>query len=243
MIEKRAQTCTGPCWLYLFELRSLRKLWATLPREVNLWWRQRSRMKLVEENGRWRIEGEGKEWARIAYIKRFGATDLQYRTWVSNANVAREFELLQLAARMRCCSNGIVWRPNNLRHRMRVGEVLKQLQNHPSDDRFFSGYDISPQAVQLAQRRANDRLHFVLGDFSQRRGGFFDLILVLDVIEHLEDYFSFLRGIKTKGIHKMFHIPLDVSVQTVLRGHALVRRHDMCTVMFATSPKKRRFLL
>ncbi len=73
MIPKRAQNVHWALLAYLSELQSLRKLRATSPWEANRWCRQRSRMKLVEENGRWRIEGVGKELARIAYRK---ATDL-----------------------------------------------------------------------------------------------------------------------------------------------------------------------
>jgi hypothetical protein len=47
-------------------LRSERQVWIVLPKEVNRWWRQRSQMKLVAENGHWQIEGAGKERARIA---------------------------------------------------------------------------------------------------------------------------------------------------------------------------------
>ena len=50
---------------------------------------------------------------------------------------------------------------------------------------------------------------------------------MLDVIEHLEDYFGFLRDIKPKSRYKIFHIPLDVSVQTVLRGKTLIRNRDV----------------
>jgi hypothetical protein len=48
-------------------IRDKHNLWAALPREVNSWWRQRSRMELVRDGGCWRIEGEGSEHARIAH--------------------------------------------------------------------------------------------------------------------------------------------------------------------------------
>jgi hypothetical protein len=38
-----------------------------LPGEVDRWWRQRSEMRLVKQENGWRIEGNGKERARIAY--------------------------------------------------------------------------------------------------------------------------------------------------------------------------------
>src|SRR2546430_16201598 len=54
----------------------------------------------------------------------------------------------------------------------------------------------------------------------------FRSILVLDVIEHLPDYFSFLERLKARGRHKIFHIPLDLSVQTVFRKNGLVKRSE-----------------
>ena len=50
---------------------------------------------------------------------------------------------------------------------------------------------------------------------------------MLDVIEHVEDYFSFLRDIRTKSSYKLFHIPLEVSVQGVLRGKIFLRNRDL----------------
>ena len=108
-----------------------------------------------------------------------------------------------------------------------AGEVLRQLQEHLDGECMFWGYDISPQAVELAKSRANERLQFKLTDFMEDKDTFFDLILVLDVIEHLEDYFSFLRQLKLKSRYKIFHIPLDLSVQTLFRKRALIKRREM----------------
>jgi hypothetical protein len=52
---------------YLAKIRQEQDVWIPTPGEANQWWRQRAAMKLVEENGRWRIEGEGHERARVAY--------------------------------------------------------------------------------------------------------------------------------------------------------------------------------
>ena len=108
-----------------------------------------------------------------------------------------------------------------------VGEVLKQLQENMPADCMFYGYEISPQAFELCKSRANERLRFKLMDIGKEREVQFDLILALDVIEHLEDYFSFLREIKPKSRHHIFHIPLDLSVQTVFRRNALLKRRDL----------------
>lgn len=108
-----------------------------------------------------------------------------------------------------------------------VGEVLRQLQGSMAENCTFAGYDISPQAIEMAQSRANDKLYFKLMDILQEQEVFFDLILVMDVVEHLEDYFSFLREIGPKSVYKIFHIPLDLSAQTVLRPHALLHIRAM----------------
>jgi len=59
---------------YLSELRSAGKTWIALPREVDAWWRERSRMQLVCADGRWRVDGTGSERARIAYATVSGDT-------------------------------------------------------------------------------------------------------------------------------------------------------------------------
>ncbi|MGH9327935.1 MAG: class I SAM-dependent methyltransferase, partial [Terriglobia bacterium] len=75
-----------------------------------------------------------------------------------------------------------------------AGEVLKLLQERMDPECRFSGYDISPQALEMCKSRANDRLQFKLADATQEEGSFFDLVLVLDVFEHVEDYFGFLKS-------------------------------------------------
>jgi hypothetical protein len=52
---------------HLAELRSAGQTWIALPKEVAQWWRQRSQLTLVQCGESWRIEGEGKERASIAY--------------------------------------------------------------------------------------------------------------------------------------------------------------------------------
>lgn len=104
-----------------------------------------------------------------------------------------------------------------------VGEVLKQLQEHMDNESLFWGYDISPQAFELCKSRANERLHFKLADIRQEQDTFFDLMLVMDVIEQMKDYFGFLRVIRSKSQYKILHIPLDLSVQTILRRNGLLK--------------------
>lgn len=107
-----------------------------------------------------------------------------------------------------------------------AGEILKQLQQNMAEDCLFWGYEISPQALQIAQMRANDRLHFQLANIKQEKDIFFDLILLIDVIEHVEDCFDFLRALKQKSTYKIIHIPLDLSARAVMRGSLLQVREQ-----------------
>jgi hypothetical protein len=50
----------------------------------------------------------------------------------------------------------------------------------------------------------------------------FDLLLCVDVVEHVEDYMGFLRKLRTKAVHKIFHIPLELGVYMILRPQAFV---------------------
>jgi hypothetical protein len=47
---------------------------------------------------------------------------------------------------------------------------------------------------------------------------------ILDVVEHLEDYFTFLREVRARAQNKIFHFPLDLSVQAVIRRNGIMRR-------------------
>lgn len=107
-----------------------------------------------------------------------------------------------------------------------AGEVLRLLQQRMDGTCVFSGYDISPQAIELSRSRANEKLRFIQGEIGSDEQAYFDLILVQDVIEHVEDYFSFLRRIHPKSRLKILHIPLDLSVQAVLRRRGLLIRRE-----------------
>jgi SAM-dependent methyltransferase len=108
-----------------------------------------------------------------------------------------------------------------------AGEVLNELQKLLQDQSVFWGYDISPQAIALCTPKTNERLHFKLADIRHEQNVFFEMLLVLDVFEHVEDSFGFLRALKKKGENKIFHIPLDISLQSVLRSDGLLHTRDL----------------
>jgi len=103
------------------------------------------------------------------------------------------------------------------------GETLNQLHLNMPEDTIFIGYEISPQAFELCKKRKKKRLNFYLKDLVHEKDAGFDVVLCIDVLEHVEDCFSFLRSLKEKGEYKIFHIPLDMSVQTVLRSSPILK--------------------
>jgi len=72
VIEKRARRTYQALLEHLAQMREERKLWIALPREVDRWWRERSQMSLACDGGKWRIEGLGKERARLAFATLVG---------------------------------------------------------------------------------------------------------------------------------------------------------------------------
>lgn len=99
-----------------------------------------------------------------------------------------------------------------------AGEILALLQKELPKDVELRGYDISPQAIELATPKGNDKLQFVQEDFLNREGTSVDLALLLDVFEHVPDYLGFLTSLRGRADRVIFHIPLDSHVTSVARG-------------------------
>lgn len=107
------------------------------------------------------------------------------------------------------------------------GEVLVQLSSGLKDVTHFYGFDISKDAMSIAKQKETATLTFELKDFTQSKdNNSYDLILVLDVIEHVEDYFKFLRSIAAKSRYTIFQIPLDICVWTLFRENILLESKE-----------------
>jgi SAM-dependent methyltransferase len=97
------------------------------------------------------------------------------------------------------------------------GEVLVNLARFYPEARM-EGYDISPQAHAIAGPKSAGDLAFHRADYLAVDRPRPDVVMAIDVFEHVEDYMGFIRAMRTKGDWKVFHIPLDLSVQGLLRG-------------------------
>lgn len=84
------------------------------------------------------------------------------------------------------------------------------------------GYDIAPDASRFWPQHASKNIELHVGDFMERNQLIHDVVLVLDVIEHLTDPFSFLIRLREHGKQFVFHVPLDLSALSVAREKPLM---------------------
>lgn len=102
-----------------------------------------------------------------------------------------------------------------------AGEVLRHLHLGLGGAATCEGWDLSPQALAMAERVACQGLSFHHGDLLAQPASPLDVMLAIDVLEHVEDYLGFLRQLRGRARHTVLHIPLELSVQTVWRATPL----------------------
>ncbi len=107
-----------------------------------------------------------------------------------------------------------------------AGENLVELLKRDGSIEKLSGYDISPQALALANKRSSDKINFYNEDLTTKENVTADLVLVIDVVEHVDDYYGFLRKLKSKSKYFVFHIPLDLSCRTVMKPHVMLQQRQ-----------------
>jgi SAM-dependent methyltransferase len=106
------------------------------------------------------------------------------------------------------------------------GAILQELARRDAAIHLLKGFDISPQALEMARGNSNERIQFYDDDITADEYFKTDLILVIDVLEHVDDYYSMLRRLKSKADHFIFHIPLDLSCRTLFKPHVLLEQRQ-----------------
>ncbi|WP_310558783.1 class I SAM-dependent methyltransferase [Flavobacterium sp.] len=107
-----------------------------------------------------------------------------------------------------------------------AGEIVNQLHQAMPNDVSFTGYDISGDAIGLAKQREKDRLTFEHSDFLENNSKY-DLLLMMDVFEHVEDYLGFLKQCKSKAKNTIFHIPLDITMMKIGKNGLIAKRKSV----------------
>jgi SAM-dependent methyltransferase len=80
----------------------------------------------------------------------------------------------------------------------------------------FEGYELSDDAKEFwKSRQPLSNLVFKIANLLDSKQQF-DLVVCLDVFEHVEDYFGFLRNLRPRGKWFVFNVPLDMNVMKIL---------------------------
>lgn len=102
------------------------------------------------------------------------------------------------------------------------GGVIEDLQRRMPGDVQFTGVEPMPEAYRRCSAKTRERLTF-LNQTADQLPETYDLVLLLDVFEHVEDFMGFLRSLRHLGRQFIFHIPLDMTAQMVLRDKPIMR--------------------
>lgn len=88
-----------------------------------------------------------------------------------------------------------------------AGKIIENVaENYPVSKAV--GYDITPNVKQFWTERTGEveyREQNILDTKDE-----YDLLLLIDVFEHVENYYQFLRDLKEHSRYFIFHIPLDL---------------------------------
>lgn len=116
-----------------------------------------------------------------------------------------------------------------------AGGILDHLSRMVAWDVRLCGYEPSDQAFALCPSNRKTNLSFFHRALPEE-GEYFDLVLVIDVVEHVDDYIGFLKALRPTGRQTIFRIPLNVSVQSVLfkSGPMLGARRDFGHIHYFT---------
>jgi SAM-dependent methyltransferase len=105
------------------------------------------------------------------------------------------------------------------------GRILAELSKHyPAG--HFKGYDISPQAIAIAKQYQDERTEFHHADLLSAYQNKADVLLLIDVLEHVPDYYGMLESLHAKAGNFIFHIPLDLSCHSLLKPHLLEQQRQ-----------------
>lgn len=106
-----------------------------------------------------------------------------------------------------------------------AGGILTALSEKLPNTNFF-GYEISPQAFELCNTKSSEKIKYKQKNILEE-DVFYECMLCIDVFEHIEDYMGFLRELKLKANYKIFHIPLEINVFSILRDSLMTAREKV----------------
>ena len=117
------------------------------------------------------------------------------------------------------------------------GAILNALSSrYDGEECSFDGYDISPHAIAMARQNKNPRIRYFLEDpLIEKNDKHYDILLMIDVFEHVRDYMGFVESSRAKADYKIFHIPLELSASSILRNTLLESRRSVGHLHYFTA--------
>ncbi len=105
------------------------------------------------------------------------------------------------------------------------GAVLVALRGY-FPQASLAGFDIAPEAKRFWGGPNATGIRFELADYLALEAPVPDLVLVLDVLEHLGNPWEFLARLRQRAKLVAIHFPLDLSALSVLRETPLLQVRD-----------------
>lgn len=107
-----------------------------------------------------------------------------------------------------------------------AGKILSHLYDRLDVPHLqFEGYDIAENAISLAQEIGSPYVDFYHDDFLKTDKSGYDLLLMIDVFEHVKDYIGFIEEAGTRATYKIYHIPLDMNLSSLVRNKVMDARN------------------
>ena len=107
-----------------------------------------------------------------------------------------------------------------------AGYVTEFLAKNYLESKFV-GFDNSSDAKNFWKNRTKLKNLIYKNRNIKKNDKSFDIIICLDVFEHVEDYFCFLKNLKISGDKFIFNIPLDMSVMKLLTNGIKLARTEV----------------
>lgn len=98
-----------------------------------------------------------------------------------------------------------------------AGGILRYLYSKYPHAASWKGFDISGDAIRLAKEKEQGPIEFFHSDYLAAAAQQPDIILCIDVVEHIDHYYGFLQALQSKSGQFIFHIPLDLSCRSLLK--------------------------
>ena len=103
-------------------------------------------------------------------------------------------------------------------------EVLRYLASYFDSNTEFVGYETSAEAFAICKTKEEANIHYKLDNLLSL-DVHYDLVMAINVLNHVTDYLGFLSQLRSKGEYKVFHIPLETTIYSVLRSTHFQKRN------------------